>query len=85
METNIQKPMSQQTLQQTEQVLAKQETDSKTQQPSEPIIMLPSRQASNHKACDCQRGRRQGRSLKIFIGNVAYAINIYQKHEMGIW
>ena len=63
METNIQKPMSQQTLQQT--VLAKQKTDSKTQQASEPIRTLPSRQASNHEACDCQRGRRQGRSLKI--------------------
>ena len=27
---------------------------------------MPSRQASNHEACDCQRGRRQGRSLKIY-------------------
>ena len=55
--------MSQQTLQQT--ALAKPKTDSKTQQASEPIRILPSRQASNHEACDCQRGRRQGRSLKI--------------------
>ena len=43
METNIQKPMGQQTLQQT--VLAKQKTDSKTQQASEPIRMLPSQAA----------------------------------------
>ena len=63
METNIQKRTSQQTLQ--PRVLAKQNPDSKTQQASKPIRILPSRQASNHEACDCQRGRRQGRSLKI--------------------
>ena len=58
--------MSQQTLQQT--VLAKRKPDSKTQHASEPIRILPSRQASNHEACDCQRGRGQGRSLKIWNG-----------------
>ena len=55
---DIQKPTSQQTLQQ--RVLAKQKTDSKTQQASKPIRILASHQASNHEACDCQRGRRQG-------------------------
>ena len=58
-----QKPISQQTLQRT--VLVERKTDSKTQQANEPIRILPRRQASNHEACDCQRGRRQGRSLKI--------------------
>ena len=60
---HIQKPTSQQTLQQ--RVLAKQKPDSKTQQASKPIIIVPGHQASNHEACDCQGGRRQGRSLKI--------------------
>ena len=63
MGTNIQKPTSQQTLQ--HRVLAKQKPDSKTQQASKPIITLPSHQASNYEACECQRGRRQGRSLEI--------------------
>jgi hypothetical protein len=40
METNIQKPKSQQTLQQ--RGLAKQKPDSKTQQASKPIRILPS-------------------------------------------
>ena len=72
METNVQKRTRQQTLQQ--RVLAKQKPDSKTQQASKPIRILPSRQASNHEACDCQRGRRQGRSLKICsISTLVYA------------
>ena len=33
---------------------------------SKPIRILPSHEASNHEACDCQRERRQGRSLKIY-------------------
>ena len=46
-------------------------TNTKQQKPnkpaiSKPIRILPNHQASNQEACNCQRGRRQGRSLKIF-------------------
>ena len=40
--------------------------DPTSQKGPQPLRILPRRQASNQEARNCQRGRRQGRSLKIF-------------------
>ena len=65
MENNIQKPTSQQTLQQ--RVLAKQKPNCKTQQASKPIIMLPSHQASNHKPATAKGAGGRGEALRYYV------------------
>ena len=57
METNIQKPTSQQTHQQS--VLAKQTPDNEIQQ-----ARKPSGQANNHAAYDCQGASDKGEALR---------------------
>ena len=58
----IQKPMSQQTLQQT--VLAKQKTDSKTQQASEPIRILPSAKPATMEPAIAKGAGGKGEALR---------------------
>ena len=79
MANSIKKQASQHTSQQRE--LAKQTQNRKkqtSQQASKPIRISQSHHASNQKAHKCQRGRRQGRSLKIkFICLIWFQWNCY--------
>ena len=78
MSTDILKPASQHIFQQRE--LTNENQTTKIQQTNQPIRILPSHQASNQEARNCQRGRRQGRSLNI---NGVYVITEPNVPKLG--